>query len=163
MSLYDQIMSNFFWPHPQHVEVPGPGTEPKPQLRTYTAAVATLDPRTRPGIEPMPQQQTKPLQRQCQVPNPLCHSGNSDIQFLASLLTTPFSPCSSTPLICISQTCQAHSNFKVFILLFCLEYSAPRTRYSHDLFLLIIQDSPKGYLSKPKAPQSKETFCPNTL
>ena len=36
-----------FWPHPQHVEVPGP------------------------GIEPMPQQ--LPLQWQCQILNLLCH------------------------------------------------------------------------------------------
>ena len=30
--------SLFFWPHPGHVEVPGPGIEP------HTTAVATLDP-----------------------------------------------------------------------------------------------------------------------
>jgi len=36
--------------------------------------------------------------------------------FLVSLLTTPFSPHNSTPLIYIPQTCQAHFNCRVFIL-----------------------------------------------
>ena len=28
---YHPYCLNFFWPHPQHVEVPIPGIEPKPQ------------------------------------------------------------------------------------------------------------------------------------
>ena len=32
-----------------------------------------------PGIEPMPQQQLDPLQRQCQIPNQLYHKGTPDI------------------------------------------------------------------------------------
>ena len=44
-----QILHFLFWPHPQHVEAPWA------------------------WIEPVPQQQPKPLQWQCQILNPLCH------------------------------------------------------------------------------------------
>ena len=43
--------SYFFWPHPQHAEVPGP------------------------GIKPVPQQQPELLQWQCQILNLLNHTG----------------------------------------------------------------------------------------
>lgn len=36
--------------------------------------------------------------------------------FLVSLLTAPFSPCSSTPLTYIPQTCHAHFNHRGFLL-----------------------------------------------
>ena len=50
---------NFFlWLHPRHMEVPGPGTEFKPQLRP-------MDPLTHcpgPGIEPLSPQRPELLQ-----------------------------------------------------------------------------------------------------
>ena len=49
---------SYVWLNPWHMEVPGPGTESKPQL------------------QPMPQLQ------QCQVLNPLCHSRNSNAVYI---------------------------------------------------------------------------------
>ena len=54
---------------------------------TYATAVAALDTLTHCtglGMEPDPQQQPEPLQRQCQVLNPLCHTGNSWNVFFCS-------------------------------------------------------------------------------
>ena len=46
-------------------------TETEPQLWQHLIRCAAL------GIEPMPQKQHKPMGRQYQILNPLCHCGNS--------------------------------------------------------------------------------------
>ena len=70
ITLY-RIRIVFFFPYPQHAEVP------------------------RPGIKPMPQQWPKPLQWQCWILNPLYHKGTRII-----LLKSFCHPCgSSTYLI----------------------------------------------------------------
>ena len=57
--------SFFFWKHPQHMEVP------------------------RPGTEPVPQQQHKPLQRQHWILNVLCHKGTSEASLFLSQISSP--------------------------------------------------------------------------
>ena len=54
----------FFWPYPQHTEVPMP------------------------GIKPTPQQRPKPLQWQCQIHNLLSHKGTPYFFFHKSILKT---------------------------------------------------------------------------
>ena len=48
----------FLWPHPWHMEVPGPGIEPEPQL---SLTPDTLTHCTGLGIEPVPPQQPQLL------------------------------------------------------------------------------------------------------
>jgi len=57
----------FLWPHPQHMETPGPGTESKPQLWQCW----TLNPLNHLGIEPETLQWPELLQRQLWLLNPL--------------------------------------------------------------------------------------------
>ena len=55
------ILCTFFWPHPCHVEALRPGAELAPQL------------------QPVPQLW------QCQIFNPLCHTGTFNVYFLIGL------------------------------------------------------------------------------
>ena len=66
----------FSWPHPQHMEVPGPGIESKPQLWNYATASAMLDYLTHaPGWGYNPQLRRDPSH--CRwILNSLCHSRN---------------------------------------------------------------------------------------
>ena len=65
---------SLFWPHLWHMEVPRPGSNPSCGCDLHhssSSSAGSLPHCTRLGIEPLP------LQRQCQILNPIGHSRNS--------------------------------------------------------------------------------------
>ena len=65
---------SLFWPHLWHMEVPRPGSNPSCGCDLHhssSSSAGSLTHCTRLGIEPLP------LQRQCQILNPIGHSRNS--------------------------------------------------------------------------------------
>ena len=71
--MYLRVFVCGLWPHPRPMKLPGPGIE-----STYATAVATPD--SLPHGTGAGSQPTLP-QRQCQILNLLCHSGNSLFEF----------------------------------------------------------------------------------
>ena len=73
---------------------------------------------TRPGIKPELQQQPELLQRNCRIFNPLCHNGNSLIEFSFSFISKCFYLEISFHLLFKTVLFNLH-RFRIIQLLFC--------------------------------------------